>query len=158
MCTRVLLCNPVYPCVLLCTVYSHWEWSGTRWSSSVHTVWILSLDQQWHSPEEPMGTARLDPPPPSDWKMSKSQSEHSDQQHSLIQCLIKLMSHVNGKSVSAVSWRFGEQEDFWTRTFGEWKPDNIQAHCDLPGSTDPVIATKNWCDLLWSTEIYSDLQ
>lgn len=66
------------------------------------------------------------------------------QQHSLLQWLVKLSTHIDWESVGAVCWRFGWQENFRAWTFGERKPENtnttsvMKAGLLWPGLVIPV--------------------
>lgn len=138
--------------VLLCVLLSvcgssHWEWSGTQWSSSVRTFWTLSLGRQSHSPEALAGTTIPDRLLPSD----NEQEPITYQQHRLIRQSVKLSTHIDRKSVCAVCWGFGYQEDLGARTFGEPKPGNTEwCHQVLfdPGTsplTPQFLFDKSYC-------------
>lgn len=58
--------------------------------------------------------------------MDDEQEPITCQQHRLMQQSVKLRTHIDRKSIRAVCWGFGYQEDFRARTFGEPKPGNTE--------------------------------
>lgn len=86
----------------------------------------------WISNHTVQGSRRVQP----DWThfphlMDDEQEPIRNQQHRLIQRSVKWSTHIDRKSVCDVCWRFGHQEDFRTRTFGEPKPGNTETLSDV---------------------------